>query len=282
MILRELAAGWVRANCPRSDVQENFLQYLDGAMESRVNSSFMIGRKLIGSGKPFWVWCFCGEFFAFELTPQQAARLHVADNLLVCAKGVHEYDQRPSVAPTVFLENVEVKRAAALDRSSPIAGTLRYRTDQFFVEPLAIQVIFEPPGRASCTHFHHFFNLPPPEGTLPFSVAPFGELQDENRTPFAGVLPLFIQIWTTGERVTSGFSPSPLSPFAGSQMPNPKRPSGPRSWQPTGASRPSTSGPLPPTTTPYPPQYDPMAQVRPPAQEERPISDIRAVLVEIV
>ena len=86
MILRELAAGWVQANCPRSDVQENFLQYLDDAMESRVNSSFMIGRKLIGSGKPFWVWCFRGEVFAFELTPQQAARLQVADSLVVCAR----------------------------------------------------------------------------------------------------------------------------------------------------------------------------------------------------
>jgi hypothetical protein len=170
MILRELAAGWMRANCPRSDVQEDFLQYLDGAIQSRVTCSFMIGRKLINSGKPFLVWCFCGEFFAFELTPRQAARLQVADSLLVCAKGVREYDRRPSVAPTVCLEHVEVNQAAALDRSSPIAGTLRYRTDQFILDPLAIQVIFEPPGRASCTHFHHLFNLPPPEGTLPFSV----------------------------------------------------------------------------------------------------------------
>ena len=145
-----------------------------------------------------------------------------------------------------------------------------------------IRVIFEPPGRASCTHFHHLFNLPPPEGTLPFSVAPFGEMQDENGTPFAGVLPLFFQIWTTGQRVTPGFGPSPTSPLAGPQMPSPNRPSDPPSWQPLGASRPSTSGPIPPTTAPYPPQYDPMAQVKAPAQQERPISDIRALLVEIV
>ena len=112
MILRELAAGWVRANCPRSDVQADFLQYLDGAIQSRVNCSFMIGQKLINSGKPFLIWCFCGEFFAFELAPQQAARLQVADSLLICARGVREYDQRPSVAPIVSLEQVEVNQAA--------------------------------------------------------------------------------------------------------------------------------------------------------------------------
>ena len=54
------------------------------------------------------------------------------------------------------------------------------------------------------------------------------------------------------------------------------------SRQPTAASRPSTSGPILPTTTPYPPPFDPTAQVRAPAQQERPISDVRAVLVEIV
>ncbi len=282
MNLRELAAGWVRANCPRTDVQEDFLQYLAGAIQTRVNCSFMIGQNLINSGKPFLIWCFCGEFVAFELTPPQAARLQVADSLLVCAKGVREYDQRPSVAPIVCLEQVEVNQAAALDRSSPIAGTLRYRTDRFILEPLVIQVIFEPPGRASCTHFHHLFNLPPPEGTLPFSVAPFGELHDENGTPFAGVLPLFFQLWTTGEQVTTGFGSSPSSPFVVPKMPRPNRPSLPPSWQPAGASQSSTLGPILPTTTPYPPPYDPTAQVRPPAQQERPISDVRAVLVEIV
>jgi hypothetical protein len=51
--------------------------------------------------------------------------------------------------PHSAMEYVDVNQAAALDRSSPITGTLRYRTDQFILEPLAIQVIFEPPGRPS-------------------------------------------------------------------------------------------------------------------------------------
>ena len=112
-------------------------------------------------------------------------------------------------------------------------------------------------------------------------MAPFGELHDENGTPFTGVLPLFFQIWTTGDRQTPGFGPSSSSPFVGPKMPRPNQPSLPPSWQPAGAYRPSTSGPILPTTTPLPPHYDPMAQVRPPAQQERPISDVRAVLVEI-
>jgi hypothetical protein len=282
VILRDLAAGWVRVNCPRFDVQENFLQYLDNAIRYRVNCSFMIGRDLIGSGKPFLVCCFCGEFFAFELTPPQAAQLQVTDKLLVSAKGVRQYDQGPKPPPTVSLEHIKVNQATALDRSSPISGTLRYRTDRFLDAPLAIRVVFEPPGRSSHIHLHHLLHLPPPEGTLPFSVSPFGELHDQNGRPYAGILPLFFQIWTTGERPTPGFGASPFSPVAGPPIPRPSQPSLPSGWQPIGASRPSMPGPIPPMTSPYPPSYDPMTQVRPPTQQERSISDIRAVLVEVV
>ena len=72
MIVRELAAAWLQANCPRRDMQENFLQHLDQSLQGRLNCSFIIGRDLTVAGKPFLVECFGGEFFAFELTPAQA------------------------------------------------------------------------------------------------------------------------------------------------------------------------------------------------------------------
>ena len=282
MILRDLAAAWVRANCPWSDVQSNFLKSLDAAIESRVNCSFIIGHGVVGSGKPYWVWCFCGEFFAFELTPQQAARLRVPDQGFVCATGKRQYDQEQRPAPTVWIEHVEVNQAAVLDRSLPITGTLRYRTDQFLLDPLAIRVVFEPPGRRGHINFHHLHFLRPPEGTLQFSVTPFGNLLDDNGTPFTGILPLFFQIWTAGVPPRPGFGPSPFPQVVGMPAPQPNQPFHPLGWQPVAALPPFMPGPVQPAASPYPPPYDPFGQANPPAQQERPISDIRAVLVEIV
>ena len=125
MALRELATAWVRANCPLPDVQENFLHQLDHAAQRGANCSFMIGRELTRNGKPILVYCFRDEVFAFVLTPIQSARLNVTDNMLVCAESPRVNEPVPMVAPVVWLEDVEVDNAAALDRSQPITGTLR-------------------------------------------------------------------------------------------------------------------------------------------------------------
>jgi len=138
MILRDLAAAWVRANCLGSDVQDDFLERLDDALRRGVGCSFVIGRKLMKDGKPHLVHCFCGELFAFQLTPRQASRLKVKDAMLVSASGLTEHDHEPHPDPPVRLEQVDVDSANALDRSKPITGTLTYRSDQMWVMPVAI------------------------------------------------------------------------------------------------------------------------------------------------
>ena len=51
MHLRDLAAAWVRSNCPRPDLQANLLQHFDRATQRAVTCSFAVGRELTRSGK---------------------------------------------------------------------------------------------------------------------------------------------------------------------------------------------------------------------------------------
>ena len=65
-------------------------------------------------------------------------------------------------------------------------------------------------------------------------------------------------------------------------MPQPNQPFHPPGRQPVAAFPPFMPGIVQPATSPYPPPYDPFGQANPPAPQERPISDLRALLVEIV
>ena len=104
------------------------------------------------------------------------------------------------------------------------------------LDPAAVRVFFEPPGRGSHIHFHHLFDLYPIQGARRFSVSSLGDLLDGNGAPFVGVLPLFFRIWTTGKPPAPGFGRSPFPQAAGMPtMPQPNQPFHPPGRQPVGA-----------------------------------------------
>lgn len=290
MILRDLASAWVRANCPRVDVQEGFLQRFDDAIHRGVGCSFMIGRKLTKDGNPHLVHCFCGELFAFQLTPRQAARLKVNDAELVSARGLTQHDHEPHPEPPVLLELVEVDSADALDRSKPITGTLNYRADQWWVMPVALQAACEPAGQTSATLYHHLDHLPRGEHTNRFQFPPINALQNRDRQPFVGVLPIFFQLCIVGEpekdRPTVPHGPGTRPGHLLPRAPQPHRP-----LQDTQQKLGEQFIPPSPTPTlmtpetmtlpsfPDPWRAEPKASSNP--NRLRAISDIRAILVEI-
>jgi hypothetical protein len=128
MALRELAAAWVRANCPNPAVQRDFLRHLDRAMQRGVGCSFLIGRELTKSAKPTLVACHCGELFAFDLTLRRAERLHVNGDMLVCSQGATCQDHGSKPEPLIWLEEGEVDHAQALDLTRRLLE--RYDTEQ--------------------------------------------------------------------------------------------------------------------------------------------------------
>jgi hypothetical protein len=279
MALRELATAWVRANCPNRAVHKDFLKHLDRAVGHGVGCTFLVGRELTKRAKPMLVTCHCGELFAFDLSTQQIERLCVNDNMLVCWPGATRQDHGPKPEPLVWLEEVDVVHASCLDRNAPITGTLRYRTDRLFLEPLAIHVTCEPPGRASMTLYSYPPALHPPAGAIRFSCSSLGDMPDRDGVRFAGAVPLFFRVFTADEPVRPAVAAPHVAPIHGSHTPA-------TSW-PHHVPLPPTSGlpsikPVMPAHMPFPPTYDPGVPVVPNTTEVRAISDIRAVLVDVV
>jgi len=277
MALRDLATAWVKTHCPRPDVQEDLLQHIERALQREVTCSFTIGRDLTKSGKSFLVYCFRGELFAFELAREQAGRLGVSDNMLECAEGLRQQGRTSSSEPVVWLEEVTVDNATSLDRLRPITGSLHYRSNQHLLDPSAIRVVCEPPGRGQICLFYHLFHLSPPGGTVKFSLSPLGDLHDQDGTPFTGALPLFFQIWTTAERSPHSAVCTPVPVLPGTPKPRQPQPGSPAGWQPI-----SPVSPVVPAMSHDPPPYDPVPQTALPTRPEGPVSDMRAVLVEMI
>ncbi len=293
MILRDLAAAWVQANCPRADVQDEFLLRLDDGIRRGVGCSFLIGGMLAKNGKPHLVHCYCGELFAFQLTPRQAAWLNVADAELVSARGMVEHNHEPHPEPPVRLEQVEIDNANALDLTKPITGTVKYRADQMWVLPVAIQAVCEPAGRTSMVLYHHLHHLPRGEDSIPFRLLPIDDLRNREGQPFAGLLPIFFQIGIVGEPEKTNRSvlhgpanrPGHFLPQRTPADPPPefvKQKLGERYVPPS----PTPTLMTPETMTlhpfsPFPDPWPPEPKASPNKHRFRSISDIRAVLVEI-
>ncbi len=261
-MLRDMVTTWARANCPTVEVQEYLLRQLDQAMQRNVSCSFTIGQSLIKTERPFMVRCFRGEFYAFELTLSQVARLGLKDDELAYSEGVSPEPLVSNAEPIVCLLDVAVDQATPLSREAPITGTLRYQAKQVLLQPLAIRVVCEPSSRNSKTLRHHLFHLAPREGVVKFVLQPLGNLINREGKPFVGIVPLFFQIWTEAEL------PGPVlpEPFKGT------------AFGKTANQRPRTQPGMP--THHYPPlsiDHDPQSA----AQVLRPVSDIRAVLVDV-
>lgn len=277
-----MAATWVRANCPRVDVQEGFLQKLDEALQRNVGCEFIIGRLLTKSGKPCLVHCYCGEIFSFQLTSQQAARLKVEDAMLVAASGRTQHYHEPRSEPPVRLEAIEVDNANALDSASLIVGTLKFNCDQWWVMPVALQATCEPAGCTSMVLHYHFDGLTRGEGTIRFWMPAISELRDSDGQRFRGVLPLFFQLCIYREPAKASRSHSGIvQPMAGQQSPQPAN------ARTLGVPL-SLPSPMPTLVTPETMALQHQAEGWRPgsvgSDDEpafRAISDIRAVLVDV-
>jgi hypothetical protein len=109
---------------------------------------------------------------------------------------------------------------------------------------------------------HHLFHLAPREGTVKFALQPLGELLNGEGKLFVGLVPLFFQIWTEAELP----GPALPEPFQGTAFGKPAN------------QRARTQPGIP--THHYPPlsiDHSPQSA----AEVPRPVSDIRAVLVDV-
>jgi len=114
------------------------------------------------------------------------------------------------------------------------------------------------------TLFHHLSILMQPAGDMKFTLSKLGDLPNKHGEKFVGIVPLFFQVWTAAEsQGASPVSPSAHLHTAGAPIP-------PTGYQPRNRLSPPNRVVVPEPARDESPKPD------------RPISDIRAVLVNVV
>ncbi|MEX0585784.1 MAG: hypothetical protein WD176_04030 [Pirellulales bacterium] len=298
MALREMACRWLEANCPLAEVRQNFLEQYDGAVKNGFACSFVIGSNLTASAAPYLIHGVRNEFFAFQLTPQQARALNVEPNALRSWQCPPAMEVAVTETPIVWIDDVTVDHRDALDIYHPshITGTVHYRTEKWLMQPMAVEMLYWLPGPSSSASYYHFHGLRPTENRLPFSFRNLAcDTKPRDRRPRP--LALFFQIWASeapdawkAGHATISASTIPAVPPARLPRANP--------WPALYTPPQHGSAPRPPAT-PFDDAFSPATPfappvTSPPAPAERGpfseahtgrhhrVSNIRAVLVDVV
>lgn len=277
MKLNDSFEVWLTANCPHAQVREDALRHVDEAMRRGVGCSFVFGGRLTKSGRATLVHGYCGQLFGFLLTAEQASAYGAGDDALIAAFGATLQSHTTVDDPPIAIESVELDSGGAIDPALPIRGTLKLSTLQWWLVPLAIRAVLEPPGRSSVVLQHHLESLPRGEHHIRFEFLPLGISPVRESDARSRPSPAFVQLFAGCEPPRAETATTP--PFD-------RTDDGPadRSTSPMSASTLAISflpGLVTPETLHALCGRSDAAVSMPGAAPSLPVSDIRAVLAHV-
>lgn len=142
---KDAAIQWVRANCPTRQVSWDVKAALEDADAAGANCWFVIGSRMTKGRVPYFIHCFAGEVFIFQLTEAQAK----ATGVHPMGMGKHREtrpDPIPAAPPPVIsLERFEL-RDTALTQTMPIVGRLHYEVLADGGGPWCVRLDYDLPG----------------------------------------------------------------------------------------------------------------------------------------
>jgi hypothetical protein len=195
-MLRDLAAAWLRKNCPNPKLQRDFMRQLDEAEQQRMNCSFVIGSGLVRNRKPYLVHCFGGEFFAFALRPHQARNLREAPGLMHYMPGSPRVDPDPGFPARVALDRLHLDHASHLCNADRITGRCRYWMEGNWLQAYCACLRYDMPDSATVASW--FYPTEPlcPEGTIEFNVDPVWNPDQPGVPSWSGTTVAFLRLFT--------------------------------------------------------------------------------------
>lgn len=211
MKLRDSFEVWLTANCPHAQVREDALRHVDEAMRREAGCSFVFGGRLTKSGRATLVHGYCAQLFAFLLTPEQASAYGADDDALIAAFGATLQSHMTVDDPPIAIASVELDSGGAIDPALPIRGTLKLSASQWWLVPLAIRAVLEPPGRSGVVLQHHLESLPRGEHEIRFEFPPLGISPVRESDARSRPSPAFVQLFAGCEPPRAETATTPAS-----------------------------------------------------------------------
>lgn len=178
-MLLDMARAWFEAACPASAPLKDFLQSIESATESGLNCWFHFGPDATRFGRPQLVYCFEGEFFAFQLNDQQATALGLSSGQVVFGPGGRRLNSGLRTRPPAVLAEPQIEEAT----TEVVAGGVGYEMPLNQMLPLCLRMTWDRSDGRSVDMFRH----------LDSALMPVGEIDFRFRLPAPDKLPLYSQ-----------------------------------------------------------------------------------------
>ncbi len=195
---RDQAVAWLKANNrfgPDSQLVRDMTDQIDSQIDKVNNLSLTIGGGMTKADTPYQLNIWAGQFFAFELTDDQATALGVGNKSIDVSTGTKHLDRRLSPA-LVKLQTPKIDGAPNLDGGAKVTGTVKFKAATKPTEQVAVRLSYMV-GQSTSSSFQYFDNGLPEDDTIHFSFSPINK--DNKDKPFAGPLVLFVDLVTVKE-----------------------------------------------------------------------------------
>jgi hypothetical protein len=166
--------GWLEQNS-RGGAGSRFFREtaaeIDRATENAAGFHLGVGSKLLRSGKAAILVVRAGELYVFELSPEQAAAIPLADNGRFFQPILVPDRRRPE--PRFALSGLAFDGGTRFRGNDKVAGSVLCRNGGAAEGPFALRMTYFGPGKRYSAFYHLRGKAAPPTGPLPFAFGPF-------------------------------------------------------------------------------------------------------------
>lgn len=199
---RDKIVAWIRANNkwgPDHAIVRDTSEQVDADIGRVNNLTLTYGSGLTRSGRPCQLCVWAGQFFAFELTNDQAKALGTGPSSMSYTTGTKQRDRRQT-PPAVIISKPGLRDAQNLDGKADVSGAVTFKASGPLPEKSAIRMSFEV-GQSTTSRFQYLDGGLPADGKLlTFAFKGINADRAKGEKDFAGPLVLFFDLCTVKEK----------------------------------------------------------------------------------
>lgn len=166
-MLRHLAEAWVTGRCPTGAPIQEMVAKVDSAASQGLNCWLRFGPQTTRNGRPYLVYCFEGELFAFELDRQQADLLQLVKGQVGFGTAGRRLTADPCERPAAQI----ARPLLAIATRERISGIVAYEMPCNHMLPYCLRMTWDRPDGRTCDMYQHVDSPLMPFGAIRFEFS---------------------------------------------------------------------------------------------------------------
>ena len=171
--VHDLVVAWAEANLAIPAARQDFIRQSAQSLQRDEDCYFGIGPGITKKQKPYLVYLFARNLFAFTLTKQQANNLEAVDNKMFRTTRLKAGGLPLTIPMPIEISRLEIDGSSRLSGKATVTGRVHYEVAHTLMEPPVATLDFDLKGYCSPTaYFHPGVPLTDAPGVMDFTFPP--------------------------------------------------------------------------------------------------------------